>query len=79
MGAGNYAIEIYSNGSTNPLQAITLQGTVADDSVFVLRHSNATDKTILAAADQSAYDLNRYNGDDALVLRHNSVVIDAIG
>jgi len=62
-----------------PLQAITLQGTVADDSVFVLRHSNATDATILAAADQSAYDLDRYNGDDALVLRHNGIVIDVIG
>jgi hypothetical protein len=75
--AGIYTVEMYFNGNTTVGLTISLTGIVNDDEVFVLAHSSSV-AAILAVADQtngSAW----YNGDDAIVLKKNGVVLDAIG
>jgi len=75
--SGNYTVEMYFNGSTSASSVISLTGTINDNDVFVLANSSAV-TAILAVADQtngSAW----YNGDDAIVLKKNGIVIDAIG
>lgn len=77
LGAQNYQIQIYFNGSSSAGNTINLTGTVLDGDVFVVAHDDAN-TDILAQADQTTSDLS-FNGDDAVVLRRNSVVIDVIG
>lgn len=81
LGAGLYNIQMYSNGSTTAGLTIYLVGTVADGDVFVLANSNATypaDPAILAQADMVSL-AGFYNGDDAVVLRKGTTVLDVIG
>lgn len=75
--AGGYNIQMHFNGNPVASLTINLSGTVADGDVFVLAQS-AANATILAQADQ----LNGsgwFNGDDAVVLRKGTDVIDVIG
>jgi predicted extracellular nuclease len=72
-----YTIEFYSNGSSTPNAPITLTGTVANGDVFVLAQSLAA-AAIIAQADQTS-GAPFYNGDDAVVLKHNGTIIDVIG
>jgi len=75
--AGGYNVQMYFNGSASPGLTINLTGTVADGDVFVLAHSSAS-PSILAQADQTN-GAGWYNGDDAVVLRKGTTVIDVIG
>ncbi|MGE5249362.1 MAG: lamin tail domain-containing protein, partial [Bacteroidota bacterium] len=77
LGTGAYNVQMYFNGSTTAGLTINLVGTVADGDVFVLAQSSAS-ATILAEADQTNGS-GWYNGDDAVVLRKGTTVIDAIG
>lgn len=74
--AGGYNVHMSFNGGTSTL-TINLTGTVADGDVFVLAHSSA-DPTILAQADQTN-GAGWFNGDDAVLLRKGTTVVDAIG
>ena len=76
--AGGYDIQMYFNGNTVPLRTIALTGMVANNDVYVLAEA-AADPAILAQADQTDTSTSWYNGDDAVVLRKNGVIIDAIG
>ena len=78
LGAGNYTLELYSNGSAAVSQSVDLSGTIADGDVLVLAHGSA-DAAILAQADLTDSTVINFNGDDAVVLRKNGVVIDAFG
>jgi uncharacterized protein len=75
--AGGYSIQMFFNGSATAGLTIALGGTVAAGDVFVLAHGSAN-ATILAQADQTNSS-GWFNGDDAVVLRKGSAVIDAIG
>ncbi len=77
LGAGGYNIQMYFNGSASALLTIYLTGTVSNNDVFVLAHSAAAAE-ILAQADQTNGS-GWYNGDDAVVLRKGTTVIDVIG
>jgi predicted extracellular nuclease len=77
LGAGSYSVQVFFNGSPTAGLTVNLAGTVAAGDVFVLAHASAN-AAILAQADQTN-NLSWYNGDDALVLRKNTVVVDAIG
>jgi uncharacterized protein len=77
LAAGGYNVQMYFNGSTTPGLTINLTGTVANGDVFVLAHSSAS-AAILAQADQTNGS-GWCNGDDAVVLRKGSTVIDVIG
>jgi len=77
LAAESYSIRMSFNGGTSTY-TINLTGTVADGDVYVVAPTNATDATILAQADQ-LQGASWFNGDDAVILLKNGVVIDVIG
>jgi uncharacterized protein len=77
LAAGGYNVQMFFNGSASAGLTINLIGTVADGDVFVLAQSSAS-ATILAQADQTN-GAGWFNGDDAVVLRKGTTVIDTIG
>lgn len=77
LGAGDYDLKIYFNGSASVGLTIQLTGTVASGDVHVVAQSSAN-ATILAAADQTN-GAGWYNGDDAVVLTKADAVVDAFG
>ncbi len=81
LAAGAYNIQMYFNGNVAATLTINLTGTVVDGDVFVVAGSNATtpaDPAILAQADLVSFD-SFFNGDDAVVLRKGTDIIDVIG
>lgn len=77
LGANGYNVQMYFNGSATAGLTINLTGTVANGDVFVLAQSSAN-ATILAQADQTS-SAGWFNGDDAVVLRKGTTVLDVIG
>ncbi|QTA90511.1 ExeM/NucH family extracellular endonuclease [Desulfonema magnum] len=78
LSAGTYSLELYSDGDSTASQSLELTGIIPADDVFVLAHPSAGD-TILAIADVTDASVINFNGDDAVVLRKNSTIIDVIG
>ncbi len=72
-----YNVQIFSNGATTAGLTINLTGTVGDSDVYVLAHSSA-DAAILAQADQTSGS-GLFTGDDTIVLRKGTTIIDVIG
>ena len=72
-----YSVQMFFNGSTTAGLTINLTGTVASDDVWVVAQSSAN-AAILAQADQTN-GAGWFNGDDAVVLRHGTTVLDVIG
>ena len=77
LATGAYSIQMFFNGSATAGLTINLTGTVADGDVYVVAQSTAS-ATILAQADQTNGS-GWFNGDDAVVLRKGTTVIDVIG
>lgn len=77
LAAGVYNVQMFFNGSNSAGLTIALTGTVAAGDVYVVAQSTAS-AAILAQADQTN-GAGWFNGDDAVVLRKGTVVIDAIG
>ncbi len=75
--ASGYNVQFYFNGSTTAGLTINLTGSVADSDVFVLAQASAS-APILAQADQTN-GAGWFNGDDAVVLRKGTTVLDVIG
>ena len=73
---GNYDLQNCANGSLT-CTAFALTGTIASGDVFVFAHSGAN-AAILAQADQTT-GAGIFNGNDAVVLRKGTVVVDAVG
>ncbi len=71
--SNNKALEIY-NSSNN---TINLSGTIPAQGVFVLAHGSAN-ASILATANQTNSS-GWYNGDDAIMLKNGSTILDSIG
>ena len=69
-----YTLELYSNGSPAPTQTLAPSGTVADGDVYVIAHT-LSNSLIQAQADLLIATVVTFNGDDAVVLKHNGVVI----
>lgn len=74
--AGGYQLQLYFNGSTTAT-TIALTGTVAAGDAFVFASASAG-AAILAQADQTT-GASLFNGDDAIVLRRGTAVLDSIG
>lgn len=73
-----YSIELYSNGASVPTNTQTLaEVQLASGDVYILANSQAS-AALLALSDTTSPVVN-FNGDDALVLKHNGVVIDSFG
>src|SRR3954471_3290024 len=77
LAAGGYDVQMYFNGSTTAGLTIALTGTVASGDVYVLAQSAAS-STVLAQADLTNGS-GWFNGDDAVVLRKNTTILDVIG
>ncbi len=77
LATAGYSVQMFFNGSATAGLTINLTGTVADGDVYVVAQSSAT-ATILALADQTN-GAGWFNGDDAVVLRKGTAVIDVIG
>jgi hypothetical protein len=77
LGTGAYTVLMFFNGSAAAGLTVNLTGTVAAGDVYVLAQSSAN-ATILAQADQTNAS-GWYNGDDAVVLRKGTTVIDSLG
>ncbi|HKQ99899.1 MAG TPA: ExeM/NucH family extracellular endonuclease [Pyrinomonadaceae bacterium] len=77
LGTNGYNVQMFFNGSATAGLTINLVGTVANGDVFVLAQS-AANATILAQADQTN-NAGWFNGDDAVVLRKGTTIIDSIG
>lgn len=72
-----HKVELYFNGSNSAGLTINLTGSIPAHGVFVLAHGNAN-ATILAKANQTNSS-GWFNGDDAIVLKNGSTVLDSIG
>jgi hypothetical protein len=77
LGTDGYVLDTYFNGNSTVGLSINLIGTVANGEAFVIAQSTA-DPAILAVADQINL-ASWFNGDDAIVLRKGTTVIDSIG
>ena len=77
LGTDGYNVQMFFNGSVAAGLTINLTGTVATGDVHVVAQSSA-DAAILAQADQTNGS-GWFNGDDAVVLRKGTTVIDIIG
>jgi len=73
----HYSVQMFFNGSATAGLTIDLTGSVANGDVYVVAQSSAN-AAILAQADQTS-SAGWFNGDDAVVLRHDGTVIDVIG
>lgn len=78
LSTGLYTLELYSNGSSTPNSTLSLTGTIASEDVFVIANSQA-DPAILAVQDLLNNTVINFNGDDAIVLKKNGVILDSIG
>ncbi|MEV4496683.1 lamin tail domain-containing protein [Micromonospora arborensis] len=76
LSAGGYQLQLYFNGSTTAT-TIALTGSVAAGDAFVFASASAG-AAILAQADQTT-GASLFNGDDAIVLRRGTTVLDSIG
>lgn len=77
LALGGYNVLMFFNGSASSGLTINLTGAVADGDVYVVAHGSAV-AAILAQADQTN-SAGWFNGDDAVVLRKGTNVIDVIG
>ncbi|WP_166838739.1 ExeM/NucH family extracellular endonuclease [Rheinheimera pleomorphica] len=73
----DYAVKVYFNGSNSAGTTINLQGTIQPGSTFVYASSSAV-ADLVALADQTSSQ-SLWNGDDAITLEKNGVVVDSIG
>ncbi|MEX0623915.1 MAG: ExeM/NucH family extracellular endonuclease [Saccharospirillum sp.] len=72
-----YAVELYSNGSTSLNIALPLSGTLAAGDVYVIANSQAA-QDILDVTDTTSGVAN-FNGNDVVLLREVDTVVDRIG
>src|SRR5688572_1571719 len=77
LAAGGYNVQMYFNGAATASLTINLTGTVADGDVHVVAHGSSV-ATILAQANQTNSS-GWFNGDDAVVLRKGTTVLDVVG
>ncbi|KTF10247.1 ExeM/NucH family extracellular endonuclease [Pseudoalteromonas sp. 10-33] len=76
---GDYTLQRYSNGSSTVSTELTLSGTLAANSTYVIVNADSrADAGLIAKADLSDSVVN-FNGDDALVLVKGTTVVDSFG
>jgi subtilisin-like proprotein convertase family protein len=75
LSTAGYVLEIYSNGSATASSTITLTGTVAAGATFVIKHSSASS---IITAQMTSGGLG-FNGDDAVVLKKGTSIVDVFG
>ena len=79
LGAGGYAIDIYSNANTSPNGTLALSGTVAAGDVYVIANAAASAALQAQADVLTANQVLGFNGNDTVVLRSGATIIDSFG
>lgn len=74
----SYTLRLYSNGSATATASFVLSGTLAPGAVVVIYNPGFALPAVPAGALMSGGVIN-YNGDDALTLEANGVVVDQFG
>jgi hypothetical protein len=80
MGAGQYVLQLFSNGSASPGNTLNLTGVIAAGATYVI--ANASANAAIQAVTQVTSAVTNFNGDDALVLRKggaSGTILDSIG
>jgi hypothetical protein len=72
-----YKLELYSNGATTSGNTLNFEGALKNGEVYIISHSQASSEIKAKANVQNA--VANFNGDDALVLKHNDIIIDSFG
>ena len=72
-----YTVSTFNNGNTSPTNQDLLQGTLAPGEVYVISHGQAS-AFITNEADNTS-NTTWFNGNDAIALYHNGVLIDIMG
>jgi subtilisin family serine protease len=75
LSTSGYVLEIYTNGSAIATSTITLTGSVAAGGTFVVKHSSASS----AITAQMTSGSLSFNGDDAVVLKKGTSIVDVFG
>jgi len=79
----DYQIKLFSNGAVNPSNTLNLTGTLPNDEVLIIYHPTVSGAILdqLSSANYKIADntVINFNGDDALGLYLNDVLIDRIG
>ncbi|MBK6768421.1 MAG: lamin tail domain-containing protein [Ardenticatenales bacterium] len=81
LAAGNWVIELYSNGAAAPTGSVALTGVIANGDVYVVANTQSG-AALMAAADQLDATAINWNGDDAIALRKGGVggtLVDVFG
>jgi len=73
-----YTVELYSNGATTASQTLVLTGTVAIGDVYVITNASTALAAVIAASDITSA-VTFFNGDDAIALLKDGVVVDVFG
>ncbi len=73
-----YKVEIYYNGSSVAGATFNMTGTLAAGGTFVLKN-NATTGVISSVSAQISNTNVNFNGDDAILLKKGTVIVDSIG
>lgn len=75
LAAAGYRLELYSNGSSLANATLSLTGTIPAAGTFVIKHILAS--ALITA--QLPWSNLSFNGDDAVVLKKGSIIIDSFG
>ncbi|GLS82586.1 endonuclease [Paraferrimonas haliotis] len=75
LDASEYKLVLYFNGQTTPGNSETLSGMLEPGASIVFHHASAADEFKIGKASNVVW----FNGDDAVVLYQDDVVIDRIG
>jgi predicted extracellular nuclease/endonuclease I len=80
MGAGNYKLALFGNGDTteHDTRKILLTGTLAAGASYVVYNGSAQEQFQFPNAGAES-ELTFFNGDDAIVLTKDGVVVDSFG
>ena len=78
-----YSLQGVANGGFFPESEFALSGSMPNGSTFVVYNENCTEPAITTAVGMSAPNNNTapliFNGNDAIALAHNGVIVDVIG
>lgn len=76
-----YTLEQYNNGSTTASSTAKLEGELLAGETYVIYNSQSNDnlKAAIANVKKLAHGVTAFNGNDAIVLKNNGVIIDSIG
>jgi len=72
-----YTLELYSNDNTEANETLILSGMLASGEVIVIYNNRS--ETILYVGDIIDTSVINFNGNDAIVLKHNGEIVDSIG